>query len=62
MIEHLNSVYFLMLTILGFKMVPYHAEKYILIIDFNEISFKDIPFMYLREAIEKINVFYCGNS
>lgn len=60
--EHFNSVYFLMLAILGFKMVPYHAEKYVLIIDFNEISFTKIPFLYLKEAVDNLNIYYCGNS
>ena len=60
--EHFNTVYYLMLIILGFKMVPYHAEKYVLLLDFNDISFTDIPIMYLYEALEKINLYYCGNS
>lgn len=60
--EHFNTVYFLMLTILGYKMVPYHAEKYVLLMDFNDISFTDIPIMYLYDALDKINTYYCGNS
>jgi hypothetical protein len=51
-----------MLVILGYKMVPYHAEKYNLIMDFNHISFSDIPYGYLYDALEKINNYYCGNS
>jgi len=43
-------------------MIPYHIEKYILLMDFNDISFTDIPIMYLKEAIDKINMYYCGNS
>lgn len=61
MMEHFNSVYFLMLVVLGYKMTPYHAEKYTLLVDFNDISFRDIPIMYLLDSVEKNRLYYCGD-
>jgi hypothetical protein len=40
-----------MLVVLGYRMVPYHAEKYTMIMDFNDIAFADIPYMYLYDAL-----------
>lgn len=60
--EHFNAVYYLMLVVLGYRMVPYHAEKYTMIMDFNDIAFSDIPYVYLYDALDKINIFYCNNS
>jgi hypothetical protein len=51
-----------MLVVLGFKMVPYYAEKYNLILDFNDISLTDIPYVYLYGSLEKLGTYYCGNS
>lgn len=51
-----------MLVVFGYKMVPYHAEKYNLIMDFNNISLTDIPFVILYEALDLIGLFYCGCS
>ena len=36
--ENFNIVYFLMLVVLGYRMVPYHAEKYILLFDLNDMA------------------------
>jgi len=46
--EHYNPVYYLLLTVIAFKMVPYHAEKYNILVDFDDISFRDIPILYLK--------------
>jgi len=43
-------------------MVPYHAEKYNLFMDLNNISLANIPYKYLYHALEKISIYYCGNS
>lgn len=51
-----------MLVVMGFKMVPYHAEKYTMIMDFNDIALTDIPYTYLYDALDKMNTYYCGNS
>jgi hypothetical protein len=51
-----------MLVVFGYKMVPYHAEKYNLIMDFNNISLTDIPFVILYEALDLIGLFYCCSS
>jgi len=45
--ENYNYVYYLMLVVLGYKMVPYHNEKYVTIMDFNDMEFSKIPFKYL---------------
>ena len=60
--ETFNSFYYMMLVVLGYKMVPYHAEKYNLIMDFNDISLSDIPYSYLYESLEKVGIYYCGNT
>lgn len=57
-----NSFYYMMLVVLGYKMVPYHAEKYNLIMDFNNISLSEIPYSYLYESLEKVGIYYCGNT
>ena len=36
--ENFNIVYFLMLVVLGYRMVPFHAEKYILLFDLNDMA------------------------
>ena len=51
-----------MLVVLGYRMVPYHSEKYVTIMDFNDMEFSKIPFKYLYEIFSKMNVYYCGNS
>jgi hypothetical protein len=58
--ETFNMVYYLILIVKCFKMVPYHAEKYILIIDFNDISFTSIPYFELYGIINKMGTYYCG--
>jgi len=60
--QNLNIVYYLFLVVMGFKMVPYHAEKYTVIMDFNDISLGDIPYGYLYDALQKMGIYYCGNS
>ncbi len=47
--------------VMGYKMVPYHAEKYIAIMDFNNMSLTDIPYKYIYEVFSKMDVYYCGN-
>lgn len=36
--DHFNAVYYLMLVVLGYRMVPYYVEKYNFILDLNNIS------------------------
>ena len=45
--ENFNPVYFLMLVVLGFRTVPFYAEKYVCIFDLCNVNFTDIPFKYL---------------
>ena len=59
--ENFNLVYFLMLTVLGFRTVPYHAEKYSCIFDCNNMNIQDIPYKYLYLVISAMNLYYCGN-
>jgi hypothetical protein len=58
--ETFNAVYYLMLIVKAFKMVPYHAEKFVLIIDFNDISFTSIPYLDLYSIVQKMGTYYCG--
>ncbi len=51
-----------MLVVLGYRMVPYHAEKYNLILDLNDISLTKIPYKYMFTALEKLGIYYCGNT
>jgi hypothetical protein len=60
--ENYNYVYYLMLVVLGYRMIPYHSEKYVTIMDFNDMEFSKIPFKYLYEMFSKMNIYYCGNS
>ncbi len=60
--DHFNAIYYLMLVVLGYRMVPYHSEKYNLIIDLNNISLSNIPFRILYAALEKLGIYYCGNT
>ena len=30
--------------------------------DFNDISIKDIPFKFLFQVFNRMNIYYCGNS
>jgi hypothetical protein len=59
--EHFNSIYYLMLVVLGYKMVPYHSEKNVLILDFDSTSITDIPFRYLWLALDRLQTYYCAN-
>ena len=59
--ENMNIVYFLILVVLGFRNVPYHAEKYNCIFDCNNMNLKEIPYKYLYEVMKAMNLYYCGN-
>jgi hypothetical protein len=43
-------------------MTPYYAEKYIVIMDFNNMDLTDIPYKYLYDILSKMSVYYCGNT
>ena len=58
--ENFNSIYYLMMVVLGFRMVPYHAEKNILIVDLNNMSLSKVPFKLMFSTLEKIQTCYCG--
>lgn len=58
--EHFNSIYYLMMVVLGFRMVPYHAEKNILIIDLDDMALSKVPFKYMLACLDKIQTCYCG--
>ena len=45
--QNYNPVYFLMLVVIGFRNVPYHAEKYINIFDLCDMNMTEIPYKYL---------------
>jgi hypothetical protein len=49
--DHFNAFYSLMIIVLGFRMVPYHAEKYNFFMDLNNISIPDLPLRYLYSAM-----------
>ena len=51
----------MLLVVIGYMMVPYHAEKYVFLVDINNMSFSDIPYKYLFEVLTKMGTFYCGN-
>jgi hypothetical protein len=55
-----NAYYFFMLTVLHYRMVPYHAEKLIFIIDFGTMALTRIPVFSMWEELRKIGVCYCG--
>lgn len=59
--ENFNCVYFLMLVVLGFRTVPYHAEKYICIFDLNNMTATQVPYKYLYSVLNIMNLVYCGN-
>ena len=59
--EHFNTMYYVLLVVLGYKMVPYSAEKNVLIIDLSHLGYFDIPFKYLYNALEKLQLYYCAN-
>ena len=60
--EAYNPVYFLLLVVLGYRTVPYHAEKYINIFDLCNMNMTDIPYFYLLEVFTAMNLYYCGNT
>lgn len=51
-----------MLVVKTYRMVPHNAEKFVLIIDFNDISFTSIPYLNLLDIVRKMSTFYCGLS
>lgn len=59
--QNYNPVYYLMLVVLGFRTVPYYAEKYIVIFDLCNINVTQIPLKYLYEVFTSMNVYYTGN-
>lgn len=52
----------MLLIVTNFKMTPYHNEKYVTIMDFNDMDFSSIPFMVLFDIFTRMNIYYCGNS
>ena len=50
-----------MLVVLGFLMVPYHAEKYILLFDLDNMKISEIPYSVLFDLLGKMNLYYTGN-
>lgn len=57
-----NPVYFLMLIVLGFRTVPYHAEKYVNIFDLCDMNMTQIPYVYLYEVFTAMGLYYAGNT
>lgn len=51
-----------MLVVLGFRTVPYYAEKYICIFDLCDMNVTEIPYKYLYEVLTGMNLYYCGNT
>ena len=41
--------------------MPYHAEKYVCVFDFNNMNATDVPYKYLYEVMIAMNLYYCGN-
>jgi hypothetical protein len=58
--EIFNPVYYLMLVVKAFKMVPYHAEKFVLLIDFNDISLTSIPYFQVIDILSNMGTYFCG--
>ena len=52
----------MLLIVTNFKMTPYHNEKYITIMDFNDMDFSSIPFLVLFDIFTKMNLYYCSTS
>ena len=61
-LKNFNCVYYLLLIVMNFKMLPYHNEKYVTIMDFNDMDFGEIPFVTLFDIFSRMNIYYCGNS
>ena len=58
--QNMNMMYYLMLVIIGYRMVPYHAEKLTTILDFTNVSLSDLPVKLIYEQIKKLGVYYCA--
>ena len=43
-----------------YKMVPYHAEKYLLVIDLNGMNVSEIPYMKLYKIMHNVSCLYTG--
>lgn len=50
-----------MLVVLGYRTVPYHAEKYVCIFDLNNAALSELPFQYLLKLTMSMGVYYSGN-
>lgn len=60
--EVFNCVYYLMLVVLGVQAVPYHAEKYTLVIDFSAFKVGSLfSYWNLLEVFKQMVVYYSGN-
>lgn len=56
----MNTVYYVMLVVVGLKMTPYHAERLTMIVDFNHLSLTGIPILSMYDTLKKIGVYYTG--
>lgn len=50
-----------MIVVIGYRMIPYHVEKYITIFDLNNLPLSDVPVKYLLEIVNLMSIYYCGN-
>ena len=58
--QFLNPLYCLMYVVQRYRMVPYHAEKYLLIIDLNNMNVSDIPYMKIYKIMHNVSCLYTG--
>jgi hypothetical protein len=49
-----------MLVITEYKMVPYHSEKYLIIIDLNNMNIAQIPYPRIYSCLTKLSLYACG--
>ena len=56
----LNAYYYFMLMIYHYRMVPYHAEKALFLIDFGSVSLTSLPILSLFDEFKKVGICYCG--
>lgn len=49
-----------MYVVQRFRMVPYHAEKYLLVIDLNDMKVSKIPYMKIYKIMHNMSCIYTG--
>lgn len=50
-----------MLIVMGIRVVPHYAEKYVCIFDLANMNMTELPYKYLYEVFKAIGLYYCSN-